>query len=81
MRLKRTQKILALFNQQAGLCAYCCVSMTTDLGHKHTATVDHVQPRSKVGNAPFNAVAVCYDCNQKKADKSLLFFLWQNKKR
>lgn len=82
--VKRSRKIKQLFNTQAGQCAYCRQPMTLCLGHEHTATIDHVVPKSKGGSptCDFNQVAACYSCNMRKADMPLAEFLsvlfWNN---
>lgn len=50
--------------------------MTLDLGHTKTATIDHVDPKSKGGlSKEYNEVAACSSCNTKKANMSLRDFL------
>lgn len=55
-------------------CAYC--------GRARGGTVDHVEPRSRtargLGGAHSwtNVVGACEPCNGRKADRSLLWFLW-----
>jgi 5-methylcytosine-specific restriction endonuclease McrA len=72
----RDKRLTELFNRQSGFCAYCDTKMTLEIGHRHTATKDHVVPKSRGGNSNiYNLVASCYDCNQKKADKPLYQFL------
>lgn len=47
-------------------CQYCGVHVG-----KHTATVDHVIPRSKGGKTDyFNCVTSCKTCNNKKGDRT-----------
>jgi 5-methylcytosine-specific restriction endonuclease McrA len=46
-----------------GECQYC--------GSKHRLTIDHVIPTSKGGeNTWTNLVACCWDCNNKKGDRT-----------
>jgi 5-methylcytosine-specific restriction endonuclease McrA len=55
-------------------CAYC--------GVPAGGTADHVEPRSRATRAPggayswTNVVGACERCNGRKADRSLLRFLW-----
>lgn len=47
-------------------CQYCGIHVG-----KHTATVDHVIPRSKGGKTDYlNCVTSCKDCNNKKGDRT-----------
>lgn len=72
-KLKRKGKLVEMYNQQAGLCAYCGDKMTLDLGYDKTAEVEHVRPISKGGARKwYNEIAACHECNQSKADKDLL---------
>jgi len=71
--------VVDLFNEQAGLCCYCQRSMTLRLNRPRTATIDHIVPRSKGGaNSLFNYISACRPCNERKADTSLIMFLWAN---
>lgn len=76
--MKRNPHLTALFNKQAGKCAYTGVDMTLDRGHPHTATIDHVIPKSVVGGRAFreyNHVACCDWVNQLKSDRPLSEFI------
>ena len=56
-----------LYLRDEGMCQYCQILLT-----KSTFTVDHVVPRSKGGASSFeNCVVCCYDCNQRKNNKTL----------
>lgn len=49
-------------------CQYCGCGLSMA-----EMTFDHVKPRSQGGNTSFeNIVAACFDCNKKKADKSIM---------
>src|SRR5699024_7410134 len=51
-----------LFIRDRGICAYC-------LGPGDT--MDHIMPKSRGGQAEWtNAVVACFDCNQRKADRT-----------
>ena len=70
-KIRRKKKIIELFNEQSGLCYYCKMPMTLDLGHWNTATKDHVVPRSAGGPTQnWNLVASCYFDNQRKGSLS-----------
>ena len=72
----RNKRITELFNKQSGVCGYCRVDMTLKLGYSNTSTLDHIIPRSRQGTSHYyNLIAVCYKCNQEKADKPLHEFL------
>ena len=62
----------ALFRRDGIQCAYCNIA----LSHK-TATIDHVIPISKGGSrgSLFNMVLACAECNNAKADRSLMEYL------
>ncbi|SMX66801.1 HNH endonuclease [Brevibacterium aurantiacum] len=52
----------ALFVRDRGRCCYC---------GEPGATMDHVMPKSRGGPAAWtNAVVACFDCNQRKADRT-----------
>jgi 5-methylcytosine-specific restriction endonuclease McrA len=78
-----------LFREQEGVCVYCKKEMKWDVtapvkwkGHPDEATVDHVTPRSKGGsNFLKNIVVCCFDCNARKADKTLIQFLVEESQR
>lgn len=72
----RRGPIVDLFNQQSGLCVYCTRKMTLRLNKGHTATIDHIIPRSKGGvNHEDNYAAACSSCNTDKGSKDLIIFL------
>ena len=55
------------------LCPYCNNVLT-----KENITMDHIIPKShhsKVVYNQFNTMACCFDCNLRKGNNSLLFFL------
>ncbi len=64
---------------QNGRCAYCNVSIRTDLRagwHDNRATIDHVVARARGGtDTEDNTVAACAACNVAKADTSKEAFL------
>jgi hypothetical protein len=63
--LYRTDLRRYLFQKHKGKCAYC----KKDLGNGWQA--DHVIPKSRGGSdRPFNRVAACGPCNQKKGNKT-----------
>jgi 5-methylcytosine-specific restriction endonuclease McrA len=50
-----------------GLCQYCCKNVSFK-----TFTIDHVLPKKLGGKTIWeNVVACCYQCNQKKGEKTL----------
>jgi len=82
LEIQRKKKIVDLFTEQHGICAYCFQPMTLTLGFNKTATVDHVHARSKGGKKKhFNEVAACFDCNNKKGDKDITTWLKENARR
>lgn len=74
---ERKGRIVVLFNKQAGVCAYTGEEMTLSLGHRNTATIDHVVPKSIIGKAfkAWNEVAVSSWVNRKKSDMPLSDFI------
>lgn len=69
--IRRKSTIVKLFTQQAGRCHYCERRMTLKIGHEHTATKDHIIPKSKGGPTQmWNLVAACHLCNQRKGAMS-----------
>jgi len=56
-----------IYRRDKNTCQFC--------GHKHRAadlTLDHVIPRAQGGKTTWeNIVLACFDCNQKKGEKSL----------
>lgn len=52
------------------ICSYCFKKLTKD-----QITKDHIHPRSQGGRGNNNLATACYDCNQDKADLSLLTYL------
>jgi 5-methylcytosine-specific restriction endonuclease McrA len=75
-KFNRKKKLTDLFNAQSGECVYCDIKMTLDLGHSHTATIDHIVPLSKGGlRDTFNEVASCHECNTKKGDRPFRDFV------
>lgn len=72
----RRPKLVKLFEDQSGLCAYCVEPMTLDLGFDKTAEIEHVVPTSQGGERKWrNEVAACHECNQNKGDTPLLVWL------
>jgi 5-methylcytosine-specific restriction endonuclease McrA len=73
---ERKGPINHLFNEQSGLCCYCAQPMTLRLGKRHTATVEHIVPRSKGGaNHISNYSCACFACNTERGNTNLLVFL------
>ena len=63
----------ALMEDYGYRCAYCGKSATT---------IDHVVPLAKHGaNSIDNAVPCCSTCNSSKGAKTLIVWMWQQKKR
>ncbi len=61
------QETRELFEEYAGLCAYC---------HAAATTIDHVMPISAGGShSKANLVPACKSCNSSKHDKPLLVWL------
>lgn len=74
----RKASVVRLYEQQAGLCAYCFNRMTLALDKPNTATKEHIQPSSKGGKTNSeNIVLACQSCNSRKSDKNLIDFLLQ----
>lgn len=56
-----------LFARDRHVCAYC-----GDVFSEEKLSKDHIMPVSRGGSDGWmNVVTACYDCNQKKADKTL----------
>ena len=68
----RRNLVVRLFNEQAARCYYCGTIMTLHLGKPHTATLDHIVPRSQGG---WLCVAAGYICNQSKSDSPAAVFM------
>jgi CRISPR/Cas system Type II protein with McrA/HNH and RuvC-like nuclease domain len=77
--MKRNTRLIRLFNEQAGNCAWCLEPMTEELGHANTAEIDHVTAITR-GGLPVmdNEVAACSECNRDKGDQSVVS--WRKKK-
>ena len=74
--VRRKTRIVRLFEEQGGKCAYCGAEMTLTLGFNRTATKDHVVPRSYGGpTEAWNLVGACFSCNSKKGSRPLEVFL------
>lgn len=54
------------------LCVYCGCFLT-----RRHFTRDHVVPRNKGGLSHNNLVPCCKQCNRRKAEKSVLLFIWE----
>ena len=57
-------------------CCWCGQSMTEEPGRKHSATIEHVVPKSQGGADHWdNYAAACYSCNNKRGVKSVEDFM------
>jgi len=77
---KRKALIISLFNKQDGKCYLCARQMTLELDLEHTATIDHVIPRSRFQEKGFyesykNKKAACWRCNHWKGNRTAEEFL------
>lgn len=77
--------ITKLFVMQGGKCFIGGCEMTLKSGKPNTATVEHVIPKSRRNEfgklkKRFNLKAACYSCNQRKGNKTLAEFLWEQTK-
>lgn len=62
------KQILALFNQQSGVCPYCKAKLHKSGKNKYH--IDHVMPLSKGGNNDIsNIQLLCAKCNLTKSNK------------
>lgn len=69
----RSLRLVRLYHEQRGICYLCGGRMTLDLDEGHTATIEHVIPRSRGGgkpDGPRNRRAACFDCNQDKGSQT-----------
>ena len=72
----RRNTLVQLFNEQSGVCPYCMDNMTLQRGKEHSATIEHIVPKSKGGsNLRANFMAVCSHCNQSRGNQPLGIFL------
>mgnify|MGYP003650142423 FL=1 len=56
-------------------CHYCCIQLNYAAGHKNSATVEHIIPKSSGGTlSKENTLVVCHTCNQKRGSKDFLSF-------
>lgn len=63
-KVKMVYSKKVVFIRDGHTCAYC--------GSTDKLTIDHVNPRTKGGKTSYeNVVACCWDCNNKKGDKTL----------
>lgn len=69
-------KKLAVYTRDSFRCVYCCRQFSfQDIGSKYL-TIDHVIPVAKDGTHNWNnIVTCCLDCNLRKGDDDLMFFL------
>ncbi len=79
--MKRNEKLLEMFNEQSGFCAYCKQRMDLELGKDNTAEIDHVVPRSVLRSKDIydmdeNLVAACHMCNNLKSDMPVRHWLF-----
>ena len=57
-------------------CHYCCRQLNYKSGHKNSATVEHIIPKSKGGTlAQANTLVICSECNRKRGHKDFLSFV------
>lgn len=79
----RAKTVRVLFNLQSGCCFYCEKEMLRDKRNDpRSVTVDHIVPVSKGGkNSPYNYVLACKSCNEEKADKALVVFIMEKRRR
>jgi 5-methylcytosine-specific restriction endonuclease McrA len=64
---KNGDRIRQLFNKQRGLCCYCRCNMTLKRDLPHSATVEHVIPKSIGGTLEKgNVRAACWKCNTER---------------
>jgi 5-methylcytosine-specific restriction endonuclease McrA len=57
-------------------CHYCCVQLNYAAGHKNSATVEHIIPKSKGGTLrESNCLIVCKTCNGKRKNKDFKGFV------
>lgn len=69
----RDKRLVQMFNEQAGLCAYCEKPMSLYKQGDDFATRDHVKPKRLGGRSGRdNEVAACFECNQSKGHKRLM---------
>lgn len=72
----RDFNLVKYFNEQRGVCYICREDMTLELGKPNTATIEHLQPRSKGGAVKqFNELAACSECNNLKSNRLPAEFL------
>jgi len=57
-------------------CHYCCVQLNYTSGHKNSATVEHIIPKSRGGTLRLsNCLIVCKTCNEKRSNKDFRGFV------
>lgn len=73
------------FKRQRGKCFYCHVDMIQPqdgLELPNMATADHLLPRAEGGaDVECNVVAACLECNNLKADRDIMEFKAELKRR
>lgn len=65
---------MMMLKKRSGYCFYCGVRLIRNMAKqaKHTATVDHLTPRSRGGrNVEVNRVPCCRRCNSRKGQLTL----------
>ena len=73
------------FKRQRGKCFYCHVDMIQPqegLEHPNMVTADHLLPRAEGGaDVECNVVAACLGCNNLKADRDIVEFKKEMRRR
>ena len=65
--VSRNRTLVKMFRKQRGKCSLCGKQMALIRGQPHTATIEHIIPRSKGGNnCAYNLRAACESCNKAK---------------
>lgn len=65
-----------LSERQNHRCCYCGIRMNDEQGHKDSATIEHVLPRSQGGaNHHENYVIACYRCNNARGVEDVEIFV------
>ena len=70
-RSRRKSALVKMFDKQRGKCSLCGTQMCLKTGFNHTATIDHVIPKSRLPfghNGKYNTKAACWKCNTEKAN-------------
>lgn len=63
---------LQISAEQNHRCCYCWFRTNETRIQKHTATIEHIIPKSKGGDAQYsNLVMACYNCNNRRGNSDL----------